>query len=115
MLATYTSLGRFMRSESFTDGQQEQGAGVLPLTVATIYLGMAAVATLVALLLSPPAAFLPLVLLSFPAGFLLLSTIDTTSLVLQALFVAAGIGINAWLAAMIAAAYRAARTRQRRR
>ena len=115
MLATYTSLGRFMRSEGFPEAQHDQGTGVLPLTVATIYLGMAAVATLVALLLPQQSAFLPLLLLSFPVGVLLLNTVDTPSLVLQALFVAAGIGINAWLAAMIAAAWRVARARQRRR
>jgi hypothetical protein len=88
---------------------------MVPLTVATIYLAVSAVATLVALLLFQPIAFLPLLLLSFPAGFLLLNLVDTSSLVLQSLFVAAGIGINAWLAAMAAAAWNAASRRGRRR
>jgi hypothetical protein len=106
-----------MRSEGLAGGQHDHGAGLLPLTVATVYFGMAAVATLVALLASQPVAFLPLILLSFPFGFLLLNLVDTSSLVLQSLFVAAGIGINAWLAALIAAAVTAAghRGRHRRR
>jgi hypothetical protein len=85
-----------------------------PLTVATVYLGVAAVATLVALLVYQPVAFVPLALLSFPFGFLLLDLVDTSSLVVQSLFVAAGIAINAWLAAMIAAAVTAAGRWRRR-
>jgi len=104
-----------MRSEGLTGRGYDQGTGTLPLTVATIYLGLAAAATLLALLVYQPVAFLPLALLSFPFGFLLLNLVDTSSLVLQSLFVAAGIGINAWLGAMIAAAVTAAGRRGRHR
>ncbi len=106
---------QLMRSDGLTNSQYDQGTGALPMTVATIYVAAAAAATLVALLLPQPIAFLPLLLLSFPFGFLLIDIVDTSSLVLQSLFVAAGIGMNAWLAAMIAAAVNAAGRRGRRR
>jgi hypothetical protein len=103
-----------MRSEGLTGRRYDRQREVLPLTVATVYLGVAAAATLLALLVSQPVAFLPLALLSFPFGFLLLDLVDTSSLLLQSVFVAAGIGINAWLAAMIAAAVAAARRGRQR-
>jgi hypothetical protein len=102
-----------MRSESLGSRQEARTDG-LPLTVATVYLGLAALATLLALLVYQPVAFLPLVLLSFPFGFLLVEIVDTSSLVLQSLFFAAGIAINAWLAAMAAAAVTAAGRHLRR-
>ena len=87
-------------------------ASTLPLTVASIYMSFAVAATALAFAVSSPVAVLPLLLLSAPFGVLLLDSFDTMNLFLQSLFVAAGVGINAWLLGMIATGLRAMRRRR---
>ncbi|MFO1210325.1 MAG: hypothetical protein U1E40_14070 [Amaricoccus sp.] len=88
-------------------------AGTLPMTVATVYMSVAIVATTLGFVISSPAAFLPLLLLSAPFGVLLLDSVDTMNLFLQSVFVATGVAINAWLFGMVAAGLRSLRRRRR--
>ena len=102
-------------SSKSASAQYQGVAGTLPLTVATIYLGLAVLATVLAFAFYNPIAFVPLLILSAPFGIMLLDRFDTMNLFLQSLFLALGIGINAWLVGMAVSGIRAAWDWSRRR
>jgi len=79
-----------------------------------IYLGLAVLATLLAFSTYDPLYFMPLMLLAAPVGIMLLDHFEQATLLMQTVFVIIGIGVNAWIAGMIAAGIRHLRTSRAR-